>query len=89
MIHQHSFEGRNGVSEFVERASDNRWKIVSVSYIQLERDVPSQSHAFLQEILNTGTTLAHLQLHLDYLKKTNLTKLVPIASFKFPNGENL
>ena len=68
LILQYSFEGRNGVSEFVERASDNRWKIVSVSYIQLDRDVPSQSHAFLQEILNTGTTLAHFQLQLQILQ---------------------
>ena len=51
-------EGRNGVSEFVHRATQNGWKIVSVSYIQLHQDTTRQSHIFMQDILNTGTLLS-------------------------------
>ncbi len=44
------------MSEFMERATLLRWKVESLFYLQLDRDIPTQVRPLLNQILNTGAT---------------------------------
>ena len=77
--------GRNGVSEFVQRATFHHWKIAKVAYIQLDKDIPSQSYVFFQEILNTGNCLKRTRYRFHMQMWTKVHNQMNIS---FCRGEN-